>query len=275
MSSEDKPLANRRVVVTRAAEQASELAERLETLGAEVLLLPLVEFHLPEDTGALDGALSEIENFDWLLLTSQNAVRFVAARGRDLRLDLAAMLAANHARPKVAAVGRMTEKAALGEGWRVDRVSAGHGAIDLAREIAGEIAGCRVLLPRSDRATSHLPQALIAAGAAPVEVVAYRTVPTREIDSGVLGRLERGEVDVVSFASPSAFLALGERLGAEPLRRLAGTARLAAIGPTTAEAIRRAGYEVSIVAEVSSAAGLAAAIATHFSKNSAIGGRHR
>jgi uroporphyrinogen III methyltransferase/synthase len=275
MPDEDKPLANRRVVVTRSAEQASELAERLETLGAEVLLLPLVEFHPAEDTGGLDRALAEIEIFDWLLLTSQNAVRFVAARGRDQRIDLGARLAQGSARPKVAVVGRMTEKAALAEGWRVDRVSEGHGAIDLARELAGEIEGCRVLLPRSDRATSHLPQALAAAGATPVEVVAYRTLPAGAIDPGVLGRLERGEVDVVSFASPSAFLALGERLGAEALRRLASSARLAAIGPTTAAAIRRAGFEVAIESEVSSAAGLAAAIATHFSKNSAIGGRHR
>jgi uroporphyrinogen-III synthase len=274
MSPEDKPLANRRVVVTRAAEQASELAERLETLGAEVLLLPLVEFLPPEDTGPLDEALAAIESLDWLLLTSQNAVRFVAARAGAIHVHLAARLAPSNARPKVAVVGRMTEKATIQEGWRVDRVSAGHGAIDLARELESDIRGRRILLPRSDRATSHLPQALVAAGATPVEVVAYRTMPAGAIDPGLLARIERGEVDVVSFASPSAFLALGERLGAEPLRRLAETAQLAAIGPTTAAAIRRAGFEVSIEAEVSTAAGLAAAIATHFSKNSDNGGGH-
>lgn len=274
MSSEDKPLARRCVVVTRAAEQASELAERLETLGAEVLLLPLVEFLPPEDTGPLDRALGEIECFDWLLLTSQNAVRFVAARAGTLHVDLAAKLAPANPRPKVAVVGAMTERAALEEEWRVDRVSAGRGAIDLARELGADIHGSRVLLPRSDRATSHLPQALAAAGATPVEVVAYRTVPAGNVDPAVLARIERGEVDVVSFASPSAFLALGERLGTETLRRLAGSARLAVIGPTTAAAIRRAGFEVTIEAEVSTAAGLAAAIATHFSKNSVIGGGH-
>ncbi len=274
MSSEDKPLARRCVVVTRAAEQASELAERLETLGAEVLLLPLVEFLPPEDTGPLDRALGEIECFDWLLLTSQNAVRFVAARASTLHVDLAAKLAPANPRPKVAVVGAMTERAALDEEWRVDRVSAGRGAIDLARELGTDIHGSRVLLPRSDRATSHLPQALAAAGATPVEVVAYRTVPAGNVDPGVLTRIEGGEVDVVSFASPSAFLALGERLGTETLRRMAGSASLAAIGPTTAAAIRRAGFEVTIEAEVSTAAGLAAAIATHFSKNSVIGGGH-
>jgi uroporphyrinogen-III synthase len=274
MSSEDKPLARRCVVVTRAAEQASELAERLETLGAEVLLLPLVEFLPPGDTGPLDRALADIGSFDWLLLTSQNAVRFVAARAGALKIDLARKLGPANPRPKVAVVGAMTERAAIEQEWRVDRLSLGHGAIDLARELGADIDGSRVLLPRSDRATSHLPQALAAAGATPVEVIAYRTVPAVNVDPGVLARIERGAVDVVSFASPSAFLALGERLGTDTLRRLAGTARLAVIGPTTAAAIRRAGFEVTIEAEVSTAAGLAAAIATHFSKNSVTGGKH-
>jgi uroporphyrinogen III methyltransferase/synthase len=274
MSSEDKPLARRCVVVTRAAEQASELAERLGTLGAEVLLLPLVEFLPPDDCGPLDRALREIETFDWLLLTSQNAVRFVAARAGTQHVDLAAKLGPSKARPKVAVVGEMTERAAIGEGWRIDRVSSGHGAIDLARELGSQIEGCRVLLPRSNRATSQLPQALIAAGATPAEVVAYRTVPVGNVDPAILSRIERGDVDVVSFASPSAFRALGERLGAERIRRLAVAARLAAIGPTTAAAIRRAGFQVAIEAEISTAAGLAAAIATHFSKNSVTGGKH-
>jgi uroporphyrinogen-III synthase len=274
MTSEDKPLARRCVVVTRAAEQASELAERLETLGAEVLLLPLVEFLPPEDTGPLDRALRDIGSFDWLLLTSQNAVRFVATRAGAVHVDLAAKLGPAKEGPRVAVVGEMTERAVLAEKWRVDRVSEGHGAIDLARELGGEIAGCRVLLPRSDRATSQLPRALVAEGATPVEVVAYRTVPAGNVDPAILARIERGDVDVVSFASPSAFHALGERLGAETLRRLAGATNLAAIGPTTAAAIQRAGFTVTIEAEVSTAAGLAAAIATHFSKNSVIGGRH-
>jgi uroporphyrinogen-III synthase len=274
MPEEDKPLARRCVVVTRAAEQASELAERLGTLGAEVLLLPLVEYLPPQDSGPLDRALRDIGGFDWLLLTSQNAVRFMAARAGTLHVDLVAKLGPSKARPKVAVVGEMTERAAIAEGWRIDRVSSGHGAIDLARELGRQIEGCRVLLPRSDRATSQLPQALTAAGATPVEVVVYRTVPSGNVDPAILERIERGEVDVVSFASPSAFLALGERLGAETFRRLAGAARLAAIGPTTAAAIRRAGFDVTIEAEISTAAGLAAAIATHFSKNSVTGGKH-
>jgi uroporphyrinogen-III synthase len=274
MASEDKPLVNRRVVVTRSAEQASELVARLESLGAEVLMLPLVEFVPAADFAALDRALQELESFDWLLFTSQNAVRFVAHRARTTGLDVAGKLAEDRSRPRVAAVGHSTERAAREQGWRVDRVSSGHGGLDLARELGEEIRGCRVLLPRSDRAKGDLPRALAEAGAVPVDVVAYRTLPAARLDPAILGRIERGEVDVVSFASPSAFSALAAHFAEREFRRIAAAIRIAVIGPTTAAAIRRAGFEVAIEASVSSAAGLADAIASYFSRNPVTRGGH-
>lgn len=267
MTSEAKPLEGRRVVVTRAAEQASELTGRLEALGAEVLTLPLVAFAPPADPAPLDRALEELESFDWLFFTSQNAVRFVAARARLMGQDLGPLLDQRRLRPRVAAVGRATEQAVLEQGWRVDRVASGKGGLDLAHELRKEVRGRRVLLPRSDRASSELPRVLAEAGAEPFAVVAYRTLPAAKLDPAVLGRIERGEVDVLSFASPSAFSALAAHYGAEKLPRLAALARLAAIGPTTAAAIRRAGLEVAIEAAATNAAGLAAAIASHFARN--------
>lgn len=273
MSHHENPLAGRRVVVTRAAEQASELATRLEALGAEVLLLPLVQFAAASDPGPLDRALGELASFDWLLLTSQNTVRFLAQRAREIGLDLAAALGEGRPRPQVASVGRATEEAAREQGWRVDRASQGQGGAELVREWGDAWRGVRVLLPRSDRATADLPQALGEAGAHTVEVVAYRTLAVPTIDASVGDRLERGEADVVTFASPSAFSILQSYFGEERLRRLAGAARFAAIGPTTAAAIRRAGFAVSIEASVPSAAGLAAALAAYFSNPSVRPGR--
>ena len=270
-----KPLEGYRMVVTRAVEQAGELAARLETLGAKVLLLPLVEFAPPEDFAPLDRAIRQIERFDWLVITSRNVVEFVAARARAIGVDLPARLSAANSQPRVAAVGHATELAAREAGWRVDHVSSGRTGVDLSRELGDKIGGCRVLLPRSDRATGDLPRALAAAGAEPVEVVAYRTIASATSDPGVLAAIRSGQVDVVSFASPSAFRAFVERLGEETVRNLAGKTRFAAIGPTTAEAIREAGYAVEIEAKVATAAGLAAAIATHCAAHPAEKGRMR
>ncbi|HVB98623.1 MAG TPA: uroporphyrinogen-III synthase [Candidatus Dormibacteraeota bacterium] len=268
MTSDDRPLQGRRIVVTRSARQSAELAARLETLGAQVLLLPLIEFAPPDDTEALDRALIEMASFDWLFLTSGNAVRFLADRARAVSLDLAAKLAGADGRPRVATVGPETATAAREQNWRVDRVSGGRGGLDLARELSGELRGCRILLPRSQRAMSELPRALVEAGAAPVEVVAYKTLAT-EIDPAILNQIERGEVDALSFASPSAFSALVDGIGLEKLRQMTLAAHIAAMGPTTAAAIRRRGLAVAIEARVPTDAGLAAAIAAHFARHEA------
>lgn len=267
MRATEKPLEGRRVVVTRAGEQAADLALQLEVLGAEVLLLPLVSFVPATDPAPLDRALADLEAFDWLFLTSRNAVRFVAARARAIGMELGKRLARQGAGPRVAAVGPGTESAALAEGWRVDYVSNGRGGRDLADRLRNEIRGRRILLPRSDRAGSELPSALTNAGAFPVEVVVYRTVAEENPDPRILGRIARGEVDAVSFASPSEFEILAGHLGEAKLLESLRSVPLAAIGPTTARAIRQAGFRVAIEAASSTAGGLAGSIAAYFAAN--------
>jgi uroporphyrinogen III methyltransferase/synthase len=273
--ADEKPLQGCRIVVTRAVEQAGELAARLETLGAQVLLLPLVEFAPPEDFAPLDRAIRQIERFDWVVITSRNVVEFVGARARAIGVDLPARLSGANSRPLVAAVGQATERSAREAGWRVDHVSSGRTGVDLTRELGDKIGGCRVLLPRSDRASGDLPRAIAEAGAEPVEVVAYRTIASKAGDPSVLAAIRAGQVDVASFASPSAFRAFVERMGEAAVRNLAGKTRFAAIGPTTAEAIREAGYAVEIEAKVATAAGLAAAIAIDCAAHPATKGRMR
>jgi uroporphyrinogen III methyltransferase / synthase len=270
MTIDNKPLEGRRVVVTRAAEQSAELSARLEALGAQVLLLPLVEFAPPDDPEPLDHAMGELDCFDWLLLTSQNAVAFLAERAQSISLDLPAKLAPANDHPKVATVGHATAAAARERNWRVDHISGGRGGADLARDLAAELRGRRILLPRSQRALADLPRALADAGAVAVEVVAYKTVSAAAIDPAILHRMESGEVDALSFASPSAFSALVDSVGLERLKRLIDSARIAAIGPTTAAAIRQRGFPVAIEADVPTVAGLAAAIAAHFARIPAI-----
>ena len=77
-----KPLKGKRIVITRAVEQSRDLKERLEHLGATVLLLPAVSFSEPADMTELDRAIRSLQSFDWILFTSANAVRFFAARSR-------------------------------------------------------------------------------------------------------------------------------------------------------------------------------------------------
>jgi uroporphyrinogen III methyltransferase / synthase len=267
-----KPLAGRRIVVTRAPEQAQDLVERLEQLGAEVLLLPAVSFCEPKDTASLDAALRSLDSFDWLLFTSANAVRFFAQRRQALGFGPPALQSPTPLPPgppgmMIAAVGPATAQAASDAGFRVDRVAVRSTSPGLAEELRGTVAGRRILLPRSDRAGADLPRALRQAGADVVEAIAYCTRAPEGIDGVALERICQCDVDVVAFASPSAFRHFQEAIGAETIDKLRTRTVLAAIGPTTAGAIREAGLTVEIEAEESTSAGLARAIASHFGRS--------
>jgi uroporphyrinogen III methyltransferase/synthase len=258
-----KPLDGKRVVVTRATEQAHELAHSLEALGADVLLLPTVSFAAVEDPQALDAELRRLAEFDWILFTSRNAVRFFCQRINELGLRVSALQAP---RPLVAAIGPATAIAAKSEGFRVDTVPKSHSGEALARELWGAIGDRRVLLPRSDRADDRLPNALREAGAKVTEIVAYRTAAPDSLDPQILKRIRDAEVDAIVFASPSAFRFLSKCIGAADLAELSNRVQFAAIGPTTARALRENGSRVEIEANESSAAGLADSIAKFYQR---------
>jgi uroporphyrinogen-III synthase len=257
--SADKPLHGKCVVITRAVEQASELKERLEKLGARVMLLPAVSFFGPSDTTQLDGIIRSLEAFDWVFFTSANAVLFFADRCRKLGREVRAGKT-----PRYAAVGPATAGVAAKAGFTVDYVAQQFQGVALARELGDSLAGKRIFLPRSDRAGRDLPEALKDAGAEVTEAVVYHTGGVGPTEPGVLEAVREARVDVVSFFSPSAVENLRSELGAEVLSRLGARAAFAAGGPTTAAALRRAGLPVTILASEATAESVAQAIARHF-----------
>ncbi len=264
------PLAGKRIVVTRAPEQAGELIRQLSELGAEVLHLPAVTFSDPPDPAPLDKAIQSLRSFHWVLFTSQNALTFFVKRckllGANLQGDLRPSGAVHPVSPMIAAVGPATAEAARKEGLRVDFVASRFRGAALAAELGGRLGGRRVLLPRSDRASPELPEALVAQGAEVVHVVAYHTGAPESFDRSLAEAIGRGEVDVLTFLSPSAFHHVLEEIGLETLRSLTDRVALAAIGPVTAAAIREAGLPVEIEAGESTAAAVVSAITHYFSQ---------
>jgi uroporphyrinogen-III synthase len=264
--SDNKILAAKRIVVTRAPEQAHELVHALVGMGAEVLLLPTVGFAPAENNDALDAALCNLDEYDTVLLTSQNAVRFVVARWREL--GMGAELGASREQ-FIAAVGAATAAAAIDEGFRVDHVAKNSTGESLVDELRISLAGRHVLVPRSDRADKRLPKTLEEAGARVTEVVAYRTLAPEAMNPGILNSIRRAEVHAIVFASPSAFHNLCDSIDAAELANLSTRIQFAAIGPTTAQALREAGARVEIEANESSAAGLADSIAKYYQRQPA------
>lgn len=262
-----RPLQGKTVVITRALDQSRELSDALESLGARVQALPMIGFAPPEDSAKLDAALEHLADFDWVLFTSQNAVRFFFQRG--CRLETRGTLQSSSGGPRFAAIGAATAQAARNLDIRIKVVATTQTGEGLAAELKDAMSGARVLLPRSDRADERLPAALRGAGANVEEVVAYRTMMPESFDSSVINAIKEGSANVIVFASPSAVGNFVTVIGTGEAKLLAGKTQLAALGPTTAQAIRAAGLPVDIESDESSAIGMAGAIAEFYEKSPA------
>jgi uroporphyrinogen-III synthase len=266
-------LAGKRVVITRAALQSSELVEKLTERGAIPISLPLVSFAAPQDYAPLDAALLQFEKFDWALFTSANAVRSVVSRSNALRVHLhpSAKL------PLVAVVGPATREEAAKAGFSVDYIARTHLGVALAEELGERLRAQCVFLPRSDRANPDLPAALGRLGAKVTAVIAYRTLLPSETEQERVDRVVRGGADAVLFFSPTAVHNFAELTGRARLGLLQNATALVAIGPVTAGALRESGVQRLVMARDTTASAVVDALDQHFAgtgKPSAAGAQH-
>jgi uroporphyrinogen III methyltransferase/synthase len=237
-----RPLWGTRVLVTRTREQASELSRLLEAQGAEAVELPTIEIVEAGDAGEIGATIDEMRAsaYTWAVFTSPNAIAIFMRHLRERGLDARAF-----GRARIAAIGPGTAAALDRAGLVADLVPAEYVAEGLVAAFERRnLRGARILLPRAAGARDTLPDGLRAKGARVDELPLYRAAVPRDPDAEGLRRLRAGEIDVVTFASSSAVRNLAQMLGGDlaPLRR----ARIAAIGPVTAAAVRDAGLEVAI-----------------------------
>ncbi len=252
---ERRPLFGRRIIVTRSRAQASDLVARLEELGAETIEVPAIRIEPPQDPTPLREAARNLSDFDWIVLTSTNGAEALfgalAAEGLDARALCGC---------RVAAIGPATAERLAAFGIRADLQPETFTGAAVAEALArtGDLAGMRILLPRADIAPKELVEALGGRGALVSEVVAYRTV-TDFADSGAVAeRLDRGEIDWITFTSSSTVRNFLETL--KPDRVRASRALVASIGPTTSATLREAGLDPTVEAATYTIPGLVEAI---------------
>ena len=253
------PLFGRRIMVTRTRTQASGLSARLAELGASPVEIPTIEIRPLEQFSELDSYLRTLSNFDWVAFTSANAVRAVCDRLIETGMDMRAFY-----HVKVAAVGRATSSELLKRGVRADLTPERATSNGLASALAEDgVSGKRILLPRSDIATTEFPDSLRSNGAIVSDVDAYRTVTPNEAQSAVKEALRRG-VDAITFTSSSTVSNLIKLLDHD-VSPLSGVT-VACIGPVTAATASDFGLKVDIVSRVAATDILADALVEHFSR---------
>jgi len=253
-------LAGKRIVITRAAAQCEALSKELSARGAVPLVLPLISFGEPEDFGPLDAAIRGLAGFNWMIITSAQAVRALSARCE----AIGCVLAQERGRPQVAAVGPASAEAAEAAGLHVAYVAETHNGVSLAEELGERLRNQQVLLPRSDRANPDLPATLKKHGAKVTEVIAYRTLHSAEADQQRLQTVANGEADVILFFSPSAVHHFEELMGKGKLSVLEDRMALTAVGPVTANALRKIGARRIFTSADTNTASILETLETHF-----------
>jgi len=256
-AAESLPLAGRRILITRAPHQASELADRLSALGATPILIPTIEIAPPASFAALDTALAEIETFDLTCFTSGNAVGAFHRRSE--------LLGLKPAPPRIAVVGPATRRAVEAIGLRVDVMPSTYTAESLGQTLLPEAAGLRVLLVLAEQAPTVLRDLLATAGAKVTVAAAYSNrVPETSLSAvAVLFAEPSTYPDAITFTSASTAGNLVTLLEAARLALPAGVLR-ASIGPITSRALRDLGLPPHLEAAEPTIPALVAAVAGHF-----------
>jgi uroporphyrinogen-III synthase len=252
------PLTNQRILIGRAKHQASALSEQVKALGAQVLEIPFIEIRKPRSYRSLDEALVNIQNYDWLILTSVNGVEAVWERVKKLRLPAARL---KHL--KIAAIGPATKKAIEAQGLTVQVVPKQYVAESVVKSIRKRVAGKRILLARARVARDVIPRELRKAGATVDVVEAYETVLPKASRDRLRKALRNPKLrpTIVTFTSSSMarnFVALvGARAAQAAVRK---GLRLASIGSITSATLRELGLPVHVEAKQFTIPGLAQAL---------------
>jgi uroporphyrinogen III methyltransferase/synthase len=260
---DNRPLAGRRIVVTRSREQATELIDMLEERGAEAIPAQAIRIAAAEDPGPLDEACRNAGSFNWIVFASANAVdyfmRGLLANG-DVR-DLHGV--------RLCTVGPSTASRLQRYGIRVDLTPAEFRADALVQALkgSGSLKNQRILVPRANIARDRLAEELREAGADVVDVIAYRTLPggaDRDGEYDVYRMLLDHQIDAVTFASASAVRNFVTMIGQDQAADLLHSTVVASIGPVTAEAAQQLGIETTVMPDRYTIPDLVDALVEHF-----------
>lgn len=259
---ENRPLFGKRIVVTRARSQASDMVARLTELGANCVECPVIKVVPADDYKALDEVILKIKDYDWLVFTSVNGVDYffnkLFENGKDVRCL---------GNLKTAVIGPATAERLKTYGITTDILPESFRAESIVDAFKNEtVSGKKILLPRAKEARTILPQELIKMGAQVDEIHVYKTILDADQGQTLIKLLEAGEIDIITFTSSSTVTNFKSLLPTDRFDALIKSVTIASIGPITSETAQKNGFTVHISAEEYTIPGLCEAILKYYGR---------
>ncbi|MEJ2285365.1 MAG: uroporphyrinogen-III C-methyltransferase [Desulfobacterales bacterium] len=260
---ETRPLLGKRIIVTRAREQASDLVRQLSDLGAECLEFPTIKIVPADDLSPIDAAIENLSAFDWIVFTSVNGVQFffdrLFASNRDVR-------ALTHL--GTAAIGPATAGRLLKFGLKSDIVPQNYRAESVVEAFSKEkLKGKKILLPRAAEARKVLPVELRKMGAEVEEVTVYHTEKVTDHADLLVKQLEDNSIDLITFTSSSTVKNFKDLLPSNKFNQLVAGVKIASIGPITTDTASQLGFKVDTTADSYTIPGLCEAVLKYYRNN--------
>lgn len=255
-----RPLHGRRILVTRARQQAEELHRHLADLGAWVVDIPTIEVRPTPVNDRIRRALELLPETGLVVFASANAVEILFEMLFEVSLDARALRSSS-----ICAIGPETARTLESHGLRPELVVGEYTAEDLAGALGNwDLEGMRILVPRARENRDSLPQLLAKRGAEVEMLHVYELAAPAGCDKALRRLFAEERVDVATFTSSATVTNFATALGPEGLNRSLETTAVACMGPVTAQTAREVGMRVDIIAEEYTTRGLAHAIAAHF-----------
>ena len=256
---ESKPLFGKRILVTRARSQASELSAMIQDLGGEAVEFPVIRIIPSTNSEGYNKVIKELDSYDWVIFTSVNGVKSFFAKLKEEKVDIRSL-----SKARIAAIGPKTAEELEEKGLNVEVLPQEFMAEGLLDSLSGHlVSGQKVLLPRADIARKILPDKLKEKGLEVVEIDAYETVIDAENKDEIVELLKEKRINVITFTSSSTVKNFLESIKDENIDKLLDNVTLASIGPITTDTANKLGLNIHITAEEYTISGLVDAIANN------------
>lgn len=237
-------LQGKRILITRAKEQAKSFSRQVEELGGIPIGIPLIKFQCPIDTEIIESTLRNLHSYDWIVFTSVNGVQFFF----DF-LDIFNIDYSSFNRPQIAVVGKKTLEPLQEKGISVDLIPEQFVAESLIEEIAKKVSpNSRILLARGNLGRSILPEKLTELGMIVDDLFVYETVADIEKKQQLVDLIQSQSLDMITFTSSSTVTYFIELLAGIPWRDYLKSVPIACIGPITEQTAVEVGIHPDIVA---------------------------